>query len=107
MQAIVIVLTILQQQRRRPRLPGVVAAFQERLVAIGIADVDPHRLVPAIGDGAEPRVERGPQLRDQVGQRIGEILVLAAAEAVTRPSRSAAEVLVIRIEPSQRGAFFR
>src|SRR3954469_22415689 len=50
MQAVEIAGLVLQQQRRRPRLPGLMAALQERRVFGGVADVDPHRLVPAIGD---------------------------------------------------------
>ena len=56
---------------------------------------------------AEPRIERGAQLRDQVGQRIGEIFVFAAAEAVAPHHDAAAEMLVVRIERRQRGAFVR
>ena len=87
-QAVVVVDAILQQQRRRPRLPGIVAAFQERLMAIGIARCRSPSSRSSDWRPVKPRVELGAQLRDQVGQRIGEILVLAAAEAVARPSRS-------------------
>ena len=52
MQAILVTGPRLQQQRRRPNLPGIMATLQERLVRQGIADVDPHGLVPAIGDAA-------------------------------------------------------
>ena len=74
-------------------------------MAIRVADVDPHRLVPAIGDGTKPCVKLGPQLRDQIGQRIGEIFVLAAAKAVAAHHDAAAEVLVVWIERHKRGAF--
>src|ERR1700682_640552 len=50
MQAIVVTGAVLQQQRRRPALAGGMAPFQERFVAVGIADIDAHGLVPAIGD---------------------------------------------------------
>ena len=62
--------------------------------AIAIA----HRLVPAVGDLGERRIERGAQRRDQRRQRIGEVLVLAAPEAVARHDHAAAERLVRRIE---------
>src|SRR4029079_16534228 len=40
-------------------------------------------------------------------QRIGEIFVLATAKAVASHHDPAAEVLVVRIERGQRGAFLR
>ncbi|MNH92816.1 hypothetical protein D3C73_454030 [compost metagenome] len=42
-----------------------------------------HLFMPAIGDGRQARVERAAQARHKVRQRVAEILVLAAAEAVT------------------------
>jgi hypothetical protein len=46
-------------------------------------------------------------LRDQVGQRIGEIFIFAASETMTPHHDLAAETLVVRIERGQRGAFVR
>jgi hypothetical protein len=40
-QAIVVTRSILQQQWRRPDLAGGVAATEKRVVAFGIADIDP------------------------------------------------------------------
>src|SRR4051812_3268887 len=57
MQAVVVALAILQQQRRWPGLAGGVAPIQEAIVAFGIADIDSHSLVPAIGSIAKPRIE--------------------------------------------------
>ncbi|MGY4230972.1 hypothetical protein ACVMIH_008333 [Bradyrhizobium sp. USDA 4503] len=106
-QAVVVALAILQQQRRRPRLFGVMAALQERRMRRRISDIDPHRLVPTIGCRGQPRIERRPQLRDQVRQRIGEILVLAAAEAVTAHHDPAAELAVVGIQRGDGIAFLR
>src|SRR3954451_15067481 len=47
MQAVVVARLVLQQQRRRPGLPCGMAAFEERIMGLGIADADPHRFVPA------------------------------------------------------------
>src|SRR5438105_6972327 len=102
MQAIVITGLILQQQRGGPGLARGMTAFQECLVAIGIADIDAHRLVPVIGDIVEPPVERGPQPRDQIGKRIGEIFVFAAAKAVTSHDDQAAKVRIITIDGGKR-----
>ena len=62
-QAVVVALAVLQEQRRRPRLPGRMAALEERRVLARIAHVDAHRLVPAVGDRRKPRIERGAQRR--------------------------------------------
>src|SRR3546814_13364532 len=47
--------------------------------------------VPAVGDLRQRRVERFAQTRDDLRQRIGEVAVLAAAEAVTCHDDAAAE----------------
>jgi hypothetical protein len=49
-QAVVVAFAVLQQERRRPRLPGLVAAREEGRVLFRIAHGDAHRLVPAVGD---------------------------------------------------------
>ncbi len=98
MQAIIVPGAILQQQRRRPDLTGVMASLQECLVPVGIMDVDPHGLVPAIGDPGELRIQDGAQLRDQIGQRIGEVFVFAAAKAVAAHHDPAAKIPVVGIK---------
>ena len=106
-QAVVVALAILQQQRRRPRLPGVMTALQERRVRRGIADLDPHRLVPAVGGRRQPCIQRRPQLRDQIRQRIGEVFVFAAAKAVAAHHDPAAEPAVVGIERGDGVALVR
>src|SRR5665213_1068291 len=98
MQAIVVAFAILQQQRRRPLLAGGMATPEEGIVTLGIADIDAHRLVPAIGDLAQPPIQRRPQFRDQGRQRIGKILVLAAPETVSSHHDPAAKLAVVGIE---------
>jgi hypothetical protein len=71
-----------------------------------IADIDAHRRVPAIGDAAEPRVERGAQFRDQVRQRIAKYLY-SPRQNRGAPSDAAAEMRVVRIERCDRIAFVR
>ena len=91
MQAIVVAGAIAQQERRRPRLTRRMAAGAERLVLGGVADVDAHRRVPAVGERREPPIEAATERDDQVRQRIGEIFVLAPAEAVARHHDARAE----------------
>jgi hypothetical protein len=68
MQAIEIAGNILQQERRRALLAGIVAELQEIGMLIGIAGADAHTLVPRIRDGREARIERGAQIVDQIGR---------------------------------------
>ena len=70
MQAIVIASLILQQQRRRPALSRVVAALEEIRMRRRIADIDPHRLVPAVGDRRKTRIQHRAQVRDNDRQWI-------------------------------------
>ena len=56
-QAIVVAGTVLQEQRRRLRLPRLVAAAKKRGVFGRIANRDSHRLIPAIGELGERRIE--------------------------------------------------
>ncbi len=97
-QAIEVAGHILQQQRRRPRLPGHVALREERRMLGRIALGHAHAPVPRIGDIGQARIERGPQAGDELGQRISEIAVLALAEAVARHVDMAAEMALLRIE---------
>ncbi|MNR08176.1 hypothetical protein D3C85_1243210 [compost metagenome] len=82
MQAVVVARPILQDQRRGPQLAGRVAPGQEGRVVLGISDRDAHLLVPAVGDRRQTGIQRAAQVLQQVGQRVAEILVLAAAKAM-------------------------
>ncbi len=86
-QAVVVASPVFQQQRRRARLPRLVAAREEGVERVGKAGRDAEVLVPAIGDLRQRRVEARTQRRDRLRQRRGEVFVLALAEAMP-PSRS-------------------
>ncbi len=73
-------------------------------MGLGIADIDSHGFVPAIGHAAKLRIQRRPQFRDQVLKRIGKIFVLAAPETVACHHDPAAEMPVVRIERRKRAA---
>src|SRR3546814_1261451 len=55
------------------------------------ADIHPHPLVPAVRDRREPGVKHPAQGLDQWRQRIGEITIFAAPEAVPRHMDMAAK----------------
>lgn len=101
MQAVVVVRAVPQQERRRSELPRRMAARDEVRVLVRVLDLDAHRRVPAIGDGDELWIERGTQPNDELGQGVGEVLVFAASETVSRHHHPAAEEVVVRIQRDQ------
>src|SRR5258706_11548839 len=107
MQAVVVSRFVLQEERRRPGLPGAMAATEKSRMIVRIADLDPHDLIPAVRDERKLRVEHGAQPRDDLGKGIGKILVLAAAEAVARHHDPAAKSVLRRIDRRKRFAFRR
>src|SRR5579864_135534 len=104
MQAVIVAFLVLQQQRRWPELACLVAALQKCLMAFGIADVDPHRLIPAVSDGLKARIEQRAQFSNRLRQWVGEIFVFAATKSVAAHHNAAAKDLVLGIEFSQRAA---
>src|SRR4030095_6814880 len=96
---------ILQQQRRRARLTGVVASLEERRMIGWIALVDSHPAVPFSGDAGEAWMERRAKAIDEVGKRVLEVAVFALAEAVPRHDDVASKVALVGIE-RRRGAAF-
>jgi hypothetical protein len=97
-QAVVVACTVLQQQRRRLGLPGIVTAAQECCVFGGETGGDAHRLIPAVGDCGQRRIERLAQRCHRIRQRIGEVLVFSAPEAVPRHDDAAAEGRILGVE---------
>ena len=106
-QAIVVARPISQQERRRFCLSRCMASRAERFVVGGVADRDAHRLIPAVGDRRKPRIEAAAKRADELGQRVGEIFVLAAAEAVLRHHDAGAEAGVVLVEGRNRAAGLR
>src|ERR1700761_2377127 len=81
------------------------AALDERRVLARIPRLDTHYLIPAIGDRREMRVDRAPRAFERFGQRIREVLVLAAPEAVALHHDAAAKDAVAIVQRGQRLAF--
>ena len=90
MQAVVVPGLIPEQERSRLALAGLVASLEELVQPSRIAHLDSHRLVPPIGDRREAGVQLGPEVVDQSRQRVVEVLVLPAPEAVPRHHHAAA-----------------
>src|ERR1700743_990603 len=104
MQAVIIALTILEQQRRRTTLPGIVAPSNEVRVRLRKAHIDAERFVPAIRSRGKPRIQIRPQLLDRIRQWIAKILVLAPSEAMPRHSHAAAKEFILGIKIRNRFA---
>src|SRR5262245_3466220 len=107
MQAVVVALVVAKEKRRRPSLAGSVAALDEIRMRGGKAGLDSHRGVPPIGNRSEGAIERWSQLGDDPWQRIGKILVLAAAEAMPRHHDRAAEAATVIVKADELGALAR
>src|SRR5688572_11345272 len=91
MQAVVIVRSILQQKWRRFDLPGLMTTLDEVRVAVWITHGNAHGGVPAVGNGDEMRVEDRPEFRNEIGQGIAKVFVLAASEPMPCHDDAAAE----------------
>ena len=107
MQAVVVAGPVAQQQRRRPRLAGAMAAAQELVMGRREPGFQLHRLVPAIGDRRQQRIERAPQAGDDARQRIGKVAVLATPVAMARHHDAAAKAVFGIVEGGERAAFRR
>jgi hypothetical protein len=71
-------------------------------VRVRVTHIDPHRCIPPVGDRRQPRIQRGPQIGDDIRQRIREVFVLAASEAVPRHDDVAAEMPIAGMWPPLR-----
>src|ERR1700761_3447571 len=98
MEAVVVSGPILQQQRSRSLLPGFMAPANERLVLFGIANLNAHRLVPAIPEREQSRVELCSQALHDLRQWVGEILVLTPSKPVPAHDDSASKSLLVRVQ---------
>src|SRR5690349_24159846 len=106
METIVVAFSVLQQQRRRFGLSDRVTPLEKLLVSFRITYVDTHSFVPAISNRNQMRVNRRPKFRNQIRQRITEILVFASSETVPRHHHPAAKTILLRIQPRDRPALF-
>ena len=107
MQRVEVALAILQQKRGRPRLPRLVAPGDEVCVRVGVAFMESQRYAPPVGDRRQVRVERRAEGSDLIGQRIREVFVFTASEAMPCHDDVAAKQTVVRVEPGYRRALAR
>jgi hypothetical protein len=84
-----------------------VAALQHRLEGVGKAGGDAEPLGPGVGDRGEAGVGGGAQVGNEGRQRIREVAVLAAPEAVPGHDDAAAEPVRRVIEGRRRCALAR
>ena len=98
MKAVVVADAVLKQECSWPCLSSIMATLNEVGVFTRISDLDPHRLVPLIGDGSQFAIKRSAQALHDARQWIAEILVLPASKAVTAHNYSAAESRLILVQ---------
>src|SRR6202042_3657036 len=85
MQRVPVAGPVAEDERGRPRLAGLAAALQQRLVREREGGrVSAQAFAPAVGHRRQVGVERGAQLGDELGQGVVEVAVAAVAEAVAR-----------------------
>ena len=65
------------------------------------------RLVPLVSDLREGSVENGAESLDEFGERVGVVLIFAAAEAVFGHDDSAAELRGVAVAGGQLGTLRR
>src|SRR5260370_17386801 len=89
-------------------LPGLVANFQKCVMFARISRSRlTQRLRPLIGDGHEMRIGAAPEIRDQLGQRVRKIFVIADAEAIALHDDVAAKMACLVVYSHERIAFCR
>jgi hypothetical protein len=84
-----------------------VATLDEVGVLFRIARIDSHRVIPAIGDRDQMRIDRCPKFAQKIGKRIAKIPVLPAPEAMPPHDDATAKDVVIRVEAGDFPAVLR
>src|SRR6185437_11553423 len=107
MQAVVVAGPVTKQQRGRPRLPGLVTAGEKARQCRRIAGRDAQLLIPAIGDRREVGVQPLAEVLQKRGQRVPEVLVLAAPESMSAHDHPAAEMTLFGVKSGQLPALAR
>src|SRR6185503_12521367 len=104
MQTVVIVWTILEEQRCRFILAGLVAALNVVRVLCRIAHINPHCFIPTICDLDQMRIEGRAHRVNQIRQWITEVSILPTTEAMTLHNNVTAEALLVLIDTTNRVA---
>ena len=98
MQAVVVIGSVLQEQRRRSGLARLMTAREKLRVIFRISRIVPHRCIPSIGDRYKLRIGRSTKFFDEAGQRVVEVLVLSASESMPSHHDAAAKQIVLSIK---------
>src|SRR5437870_8241841 len=106
-EAVVVAGPVPEDERRRPPLAGGVTAAQEVVEPLGKPAALAERAPPVVGDGNQPGIQGPPQRVHERRQRVAEVLVFSAPEAVPLHDDAAPETPVIRVERDQRAALLR
>ena len=88
-------------------LPGLVTAREIGRVLARKPHANPQRIIPAVRDVGERRIKRRAQRRHYLGQRIGEVFVFTASEAMPCHHHTASKQRVRRVARSKGCALLR
>src|SRR5205807_368251 len=97
-QGVPVARPVAEQERGRPGLPCLVALLEPVVETVRPWRRLPQASRPRPGDRQEMRPERGPQLRDQLRQRLVEVAVLALSEPVAGHLDGRAKAAIVAIE---------
>ncbi len=97
-ETVVAARAVVQQQRRRLALAGGAATPAVGLKGRRVARLAPHLLVHAVGERCQAAIEGAAQGRDQGRQGLGEVGVIALAEAVAGHVDAAPEAAIVGVE---------
>ena len=75
-------------------------------MALRVALINSHALVPAIGDLNETWIKRGAKTTDQIGQWISEVTIFAFAKAMSPHVNVASKASFVVVKPSDLATFF-
>jgi hypothetical protein len=94
---------VLQDQRGRLGLAGLMAHLKPLVQGIRPQRGPPKLGVPVTGDRQQVRIKGVAELINDRGERAGQVAVLALAEAVPAHRDGGAERVIAVVEPDQRG----
>jgi len=98
MKTVVATGLVVKHKRCGPRLPRFVASFQESCMVARISrNVFTEGFRPLIGYFGEVRISAASEIGDQFWKRVGEVLVVADAEAIALHDDVAAKTACITI----------
>ena len=105
MQAVVVILTVLQKKWCRVLLAGLAATPLKLRMLRRVARSVSQKAVPAVCNRHQVPVKHGAQRGDRLGQRVAEVLILAPTKTMATHHYPAAKDTVLRVKRCEPTAF--